>query len=171
MSAVLAARSRPWVMFDELFFGTVAMPFLIWVRATRPGRHPAAVPVRGRRLRETITRHRQPLAVRRLGPGSSLSTPPPRRCSTGSCTTAVVVARKARATACAKPKPEDGAEPRAPERSTRPHPSSSTPVVEDAHTGLQRPVLEPTRGGDLRWPPAGTSRWPLTASTSVHRPC
>jgi chloramphenicol 3-O-phosphotransferase len=30
MSAVLKASSTPWVMFDELFFGTVAMPFLIW---------------------------------------------------------------------------------------------------------------------------------------------
>lgn len=30
MSAVLEASSTPWVMFDELFFGRVAMPFLIW---------------------------------------------------------------------------------------------------------------------------------------------
>lgn len=30
MAAVLQASSAPWVMFDELFFGTVAMPFLIW---------------------------------------------------------------------------------------------------------------------------------------------
>lgn len=30
MRAVVDAANTPWVMFDELFFGTVAWPFLIW---------------------------------------------------------------------------------------------------------------------------------------------
>lgn len=30
MSAVLRHATTPWVVFDELSFGTVAMPFLIW---------------------------------------------------------------------------------------------------------------------------------------------
>lgn len=30
MRAVVDAADTPWVMFDELFFGTVAWPFLIW---------------------------------------------------------------------------------------------------------------------------------------------
>lgn len=40
MSAVLASSKTPWVMFDELFFGTVAMSFLIWgdtAPTLRPG--------------------------------------------------------------------------------------------------------------------------------------
>ena len=40
MRAVVDAARTPWVMFDELFFGTVAWPFLIWPEqspALRPG--------------------------------------------------------------------------------------------------------------------------------------
>src|SRR5690606_25446338 len=77
------------------------------------------------------------------GAGSCPNTPPPPACSTGSSTTPSWSSPKARATACEKPRPKEAA--------ARPRP--------------QRP--EP--GGDFRWPPAGTSRWPLTLVMALGR--
>ncbi len=38
------------------------------------------------------------------------------------------------------------------------------PLFSVALSGSERPVLGPTPGGDFRWPPVGTTRWPLTRS-------
>ena len=123
------------------------------LRAARPHRHPTAVPVRRRRLRTPLASASPATGPSTPGAASCPNTPPPPRCSTGSCTTPSSSSPKARATACAKPRREEAAAPRAPERSKRPHPSPSTPR-RGPQTGPQRPVLEPN------------PRWGLSMATS-----
>ena len=76
------------------------------VRAAGRHRRPAAVPVRRRRLRTPLPRHRLPLAVRAAGAGSCPSTPPPSACWTGSCTTPSSWSPKGSPSGCAKAEPE-----------------------------------------------------------------
>jgi hypothetical protein len=66
--------------------------------------------------------------------GSCPNTPPQSACSTGCCTTPTSSLPTASPTACARP-----------ERTEAPP---------------RRSADQP--GGDLRWPPAGTTTWPLT---------
>ena len=107
-------------------------------RLRPPGRHrrPAAVPVRRRRLRTPQPRHRQPLALRAMGP---------------------VPARTHHRRQPARPAPA----PRQRRRHRRrvlpharsPHPEEDAPRSANHHA----------RVGTFTWPPAGTATWPLTA--------
>ena len=114
---------------------------LVICRRTRlrpAGRHrrPTAVPVRRRRLRTPLPRHRLALALRVLGP---------------------VPARTHHRRQHARPAPAP-----LPHRRHRRRllPDETSPSDEEGPTS--RPADQPRRVGTFSWPPAGTTTWPLT---------
>ena len=99
------------------------------------------------------------ISASRSGAASCPSTPRPCRCSIACCITPSCASPRARATACARPGPalprlagpgEDG-----PRRAR----SGALAYGSAPSAGAAGGYPE---GGDFRWPPVGTSTWPLT---------
>ncbi len=110
------------------------------LRPARRHRHPTAVPARRRRLRTPLPRPSPHTGRSSNGAGSCPNTPPPSASSTGSCTTP----------------------PSSSPRRVLPHAPGPNPPRRWRHQEAEQPA----EGGDFTWPPAGTSTWPLTRSSS-----